>query len=186
MRRRKILRLRDYDYARPGWYAVTIVTRLRRKLLGRIAGGRMDLTPAGEMVVRAWLEMPLRYSGIGIDEFIVMPDHVHGLVVIEPPGRAHARVPTPGSTAASGPAPALLTASAAAPVTAPHPTVRSLPDAVHRFKSFTTAEYRRGMQESGWPPIRGPLWQRSYWDDIVRTGDALDRIRRYIRMNPMR
>jgi REP element-mobilizing transposase RayT len=76
-------RLRNYDYATPGMYFITICIRHRLPLLGRIVEGDMQLSPAGVMVQEVWEAQPAHYPGISIDAFIVMPNHVHGIVVIE-------------------------------------------------------------------------------------------------------
>jgi len=60
----------------------------------------------------------------------------------------------------------------------------SLPDVVHRFKSMTTHQYIHGVKQSGWPPFPGKLWQRNYWEHIVRNEQDLTRLRAYIRHNP--
>jgi len=61
----------------------------------------------------------------------------------------------------------------------------SLPDLVHRFKSLTTTRYRRGVVQSAWPPFVGKLWQRNYYEHVVRNEDELTRVRQYIRDNPL-
>ena len=220
---RQSLRLRGFDYSRPGYYFVTICVNHRRRLLGRQRGATIALSPAGEMVERVWYDLARRYVGVEVDEFVVMPDHVHGLLKLipadlwrsgSPSGRAPA--PAPGAPIpatiqigpagrpvpvgpdmdgwsvpqgwARGPTPASASGADATTMTgaaAGFPgIVRSLSDAVHRFKSFTTAEYRRGMRESGWPRVARRLWQRNYWDNIVWDPGSIDRIRWYIRNNP--
>ena len=234
---RQSLRLRGFDYSRSGYYFVTICVNHRRRLLGSQRGATIALRPAGEMVERVWYDLARRSVGVEIDEFVVMPDHVHGLLELipaylsrsgSPSGRAPA--PAPGIPisparipAESGPpwgrapAPAPGTPIPAqttiGPAGRPVPVgpdmdgwsvpqgwargptpasasdgfpgiVRSLSDAVHRFKSFTTAEYRRGMRESGWPRVARRLWQRNYWDNIVWDPGSIDRVRWYIRNNP--
>ena len=62
----------------------------------------------------------------------------------------------------------------------------SLPDVVHRFKVMTTKRYVDGVKQSNWPPFRGRLWQRNYYEHIIRSDESLNRIRQYIRDNPMR
>ena len=220
---RQSLRLRGFDYSSPGYYFVTICVNHRRRLLGMQSGETIALSPAGEMVERVWYDLARRYVGVQVDEFVVMPDHVHGLLKLVPPdlggigsssGRAPAPAPgiqIPATTKfgpadrpvpvgrdtfgwsvpqgwARGPTPASTSAACAttmAGAVAGFPgIVRSLSDAVHRFKSFTTAEYRRGMRASGWPRVARRLWQRNYWDNIVWDPGSIDRIRWYIRNNP--
>ena len=85
---RRSIRLRGYDYSRSGAYFVTIVTQDRCALFGRIINDVMIPTDAGRMVQEVWDAIPQHYAGVDIDEFVVMPDHVHGIVLLTPqPGR---------------------------------------------------------------------------------------------------
>jgi REP element-mobilizing transposase RayT len=152
--RRRTLRLKDYDYSRPGAYFLTFVLRDRRRLFGEILDGEMRLSAPGNMVQSVWLHLGDRYPGIQLDEFVIMPDHFHGIVHF-----------TEGESKA---VPRL-----------------DLFQLVHRFKSLTTAKYRHGVATLGWPRFRGRLWQRDYYEHVVRGREELDRIRRYIRLNPL-
>jgi len=79
---RRSIRLKGFDYSRAGWYFVTIGTQNRLRLLGQANGGQIRLSPAGEMVSGLWLELPQHYPGVAVDAFVVMPDHVHGIIVL--------------------------------------------------------------------------------------------------------
>ena len=79
---RRSIRLHGYDYALAGAYFITACTQGRARLFGEIVEGRMRLNAAGDMVWRIWNDMPSHYPGIDIDEFIVMPDHIHAIVDI--------------------------------------------------------------------------------------------------------
>jgi putative transposase len=164
--RRRSIRLPGYDYSQPGAYFITICTQNREYLFGNIvvgAGPRACPEPndAGTMIQTVWYEIPIHYHGIEIDEFIVMPNHIHGIIVIrqaQGDGRPQGIAPTGGPL--------------------------SLPDVVHRFKTMTTKCYAVGVKQHGWPPFPGRLWQRNYWEHIVRNEIELNRIREYIRYNP--
>ena len=241
---RRSIRLRGYDYTRPGAYFVTVCVQDRECLLGQIADGEMRLSEAGRMVQSAWDALPAHYPGVDIDEFVVMPNHIHGIIVLNDPnvGATPRGCPDRDSTngdcadhdfpddptantmngQARGPAPTVVDGrmmnvvgatprgcpdhdcpdDAAVDVVdgqarGPAPTVGvdgttddavrlSLPDVVHRFKSFTTAQYRHGVKNNGWPPFPRRLWQRNYYEHIIRSEDEFDRIRRYITENPAR
>ena len=163
---RRSIRLAGYDYRQAGAYFVTICTRRRKCFFGRIRDGRMVLTAAGRMVQQAWDEIPIYYPPIEIDEFIIMPNHIHGIVVIPDTGQPLGVAPTELSTELS------------------RRESLSLPDVVHRFKSITTMRYIRGVNKNGWPRFPGKLWQRNYWEHIIRNDAALNHIRKYIRNNP--
>jgi putative transposase len=163
--RRRSLRLKDYDYAQSGAYFVTIVAQERTCLFGNIVDGALQLNDAGGMVQLSWSELSLHYPGVGTDAFVVMPNHFHGIITLVGVGPcAYPQSGQPQEIA---------------------PTI-SLPDAVHRFKSLTTKRYADGVKQSGWVPFPGKLWQRNYYEHIIRNEKSLARIREYILNNPMR
>lgn len=207
--RRRSIRLQSYDYSQAGVYFVTIVTQGRACLFGEVNGPKMQLSEAGSMIQRVWTELPERFPGLKSDEFIVMPNHVHGLIAIDHPvgaplvgaqdaaqskefgeidHRATTRVaPTPYQDSA-GPGEANKgNTSRAATRAAPTPGHRyALGDVVGAFKSLTTVAYVRGVKAQRWPHFSGKLWQRNYFEHVVRKDDSLDKIRQYIRDNPAR
>ena len=79
---RRSIRLQGYDYATPGAYFVTICIQNQECLLGAVVNGEMVLNAAGQMVQRVWDELPAQYPGVETDAFVVMPNHVHGIVVL--------------------------------------------------------------------------------------------------------
>ena len=173
---RRSLRLPGYDYSQVGAYFVTIVTQGRECLFGDVVGAEMRANVLGEMVETVWRDLPARYPGIDIDWHIVMPNHFHGIVVLThaqnivgapPRGCPLERVPDGGR--ARGPAPTM-----------------GLPDAIHRFKSLTTNRFLRGVADGKWASSSGRLWQRNYYDHIIRDENDLRRAREYIEMNPAR
>jgi REP element-mobilizing transposase RayT len=174
-RQRRSIRLRGYDYARAGAYFVTVCVQDRECLLGQIVEDEMRLSEAGQMVQSVWDELPERYPGVDVDQFVVMPNHVHGIMVLTgivgapPRGCPDDAMGDNWDGQARGPAPT---------------GGLSLPDVVHRFKSFTTAQYRHGVKNQGWTPFPGRLWQRNYYEHVVRNDDELGRIRQYIADNP--
>ena len=163
---RRSTRLSGYDYRQAGAYFVTICTQNRECLFGDVNDGRVVLSGPGEMIESVWHGLPERYPGVIVDAFVVMPNHIHGVVTLVGAG---ASACPDGSGQPQGVAPTL-----------------SLPDVVHRLKSLTTARYRREVRESGWQPFAGRLWQRNYYEHVIRDEDDLDRVRRYIAENPLR
>ncbi|HPN32919.1 MAG TPA: hypothetical protein PK843_00255 [bacterium] len=79
---RRSIRLKGYDYSQAGAYFVTICTQNRQCLFGDVTDGEMRLNAAGQMVQSVWDELPLFYPGVDIDEFVVLPNHVHGIVIL--------------------------------------------------------------------------------------------------------
>ena len=165
--RRKPNRLKGYNYRRAGAYFVTIVVQGRLCLFGDIVGEEMKLNDAGNMIRRTWDALPQRFPNIRIDTFIVMPNHIHGIIVINPPN--HMRATTRVAPTAHG---------------RDIVPVPSLGDMVGAYKSLTTLEYTRGVNAEMWTPFEGKLWQRNYYEHIVRNDESLTRIRRYILDNP--
>ena len=79
---RRSIRLKGYDYSRPGAYFITICTQNRLCLFGQVVDGNMMLNDAGQMIQNTWDEIPRHYHGVDVDAFIVMPNHIHGVVII--------------------------------------------------------------------------------------------------------
>jgi putative transposase len=166
---RRSIRLAGYDYSREGAYFITICSAGRACIFGQICDGRMQLSSAGAIVNEEWHRSAEIRRELRLDAFVVMPNHIHGIVfVIAPSVGAHGGAPSGG-----------------APV--PHPSLldgrrpRSLGSFVAGFKSATTS---RINAERGTPGE--PIWQRNYYDHIVRNAADLGRIRRYIAANPAR
>ncbi len=178
---RRSIRLKGYDYSQPGAYFLTICTQDRKCLYGEIVDDKMRLNDAGQMVQTVWDEIPAYYPGIDIDAFMIMPNHIHGIIKIV------------------GAAPTQTNANVgAAPCGRPNrqpqnkygqprgvaPTGLSLPDVVNRFKTMTTKRYADGVKQHGWPAFPGKLWQSNYYERVIRDEHELSGIREYIAGNP--
>jgi REP element-mobilizing transposase RayT len=162
---RRSIRLRGYDYKQSGAYFVTVVTHHRECLFGKVVDGEMRLNKAGCMVQAVWQQLPAHYPGVECDAFVVMPNHIHGIIVLVGAGpRA-----CPGKGQPQGVAPTL-----------------SLPDVVHRLKTVTTKRYADSMKKSGGSLFLGRLWQRNYFEHVIRNEPSLNHIRQYILDNPAR
>ena len=166
---RRSIRLKGYDYTQVGAYFVTVTVRGRLALFGEVVDGVMRLNGAGEMAHAVWLGMPGRFPFVEMDAFVVMPDHVHGIVVIRGDG---VRAPIGGVQGN-------VTTDAV-------PTIRALGDVVGAYKSLTTAAYMRGVHTSQWPPFQKRLWQRNFYERVIRDEHEMNEIRAYIRDNPLR
>jgi len=158
-RRRKTLRLTGFDYHTPGAYFVTICTFERRPVLGIVGDEGVVLSEAGLMGAKAWAAIPNTCHGARLDEFVVMPNHLHGLLLL------HTEPVTDGSKA--GP-------------------VLALPDVIQRFKSWTTTRYRKMCEDYLALKAAHRLWQRSYHERVIRSERKLAAVREYIALNPGR
>ena len=186
--RRRSIRLRGYDYTRPGAYFVTICTQSYVYLFGRIVAGKMVLNDAGRMVRGVWDELSVHYAGIETDAFSIMPNHIHGIVVVQPSAVGAGARACPDGEASSSDAGTSSPAAGSSRLGQPQgvaPTkTMSLPEVVHRFKTLTTRRYTDGVKHDGWKPFPGRVWQRNYWEHVVRSERELHRVREYIVNNP--
>ena len=194
-RPRRTVRLQGYDYSRKGAYFVTIGTQNRDCLFGDVAAGEVRLTDAGRMVCLEWEALQSRFPDVSLDAFVVMPNHVHGVIVM---GSHCDAYPIVGAGLVPACPTVVDTIVGAVPVPF-HPDVDSIVGAcpvparpggatlggvIGAFKSRVTVEYIRGVKSLAWPPFAGRLWQRNYYEHIIRHEDSLNRIRQYILDNP--
>jgi REP element-mobilizing transposase RayT len=155
---RKALRIQDFDYSSPGAYFVTVVTQSKANLFGVVINNEFIPDEAGRMIEKWWLKISEKFLGIDLDDYVVMPNHFHGIITIV----------------------------VADPCVGQEPDKRpSIPDVMQWFKTMTTTGYIQGVKQYGWPRFNGKLWQRSYYEHIVRKDDDLNRIREYIVNNPL-
>ena len=158
--RRKCLRLAEYDYAREGAYFVTVCAQGRQSVFGKIMDGRMQMSRIGKIVDECWRVIPDHFAHIRLDEYMVMPDHIHGIIFVDHARRGTAcRAPT---TERFG-----------------KPVAGSIPTIVRSFKSAVT---KRIHEIPGIEYIA--VWQRNYYEHIIRNDADLNRVRQYIEFNP--
>ena len=146
---RQSIRLKGFDYRQPGAYFVSICVDDRECLFGQVMGNSMQVNEAGSIVRSIWESLPSRFSAVALDAFVVMPNHVHGIVILRE-----------GSTTPPGP---------------------SLGGVIRVFKSISAIQVNRLLQREG-----RPLWQRNYYERVVRDVGSLSRIQQYIQDNPAR
>ena len=178
--KRRSIRLRRYDYAQAGAYFVTVVTQHRACLFGEVVEDEMRLNGAGEMITSSWQNLPNRFPFIQLDTFIVMPNHVHGVIVLE---GDYKNRPINDQPVGAGLVPALPTGDEARAPTRGAPTLGEI---VGTFKSLTTHTYIQGVRNKNWTPFDKRLWQRNYYEHVIRSEDSLNETRRYIDTNPQR
>lgn len=158
---RRSIRLKGYDYTQPGAYFVTIVAHGQGCILGEIVDGNMRPNELGDIVQAAWQDLPTHYPHVQLDEFVVMPNHVHGIIVLtEIVGRG------------GSPDPPLLQPDRTKPVR------HGLPEIVRAFKSFSARRINQILKNEG-----APVWQRNYYERIIRNTTEWERIRIYIQNN---
>ncbi|MGA2679328.1 MAG: transposase [Sedimentisphaerales bacterium] len=165
---RRSIRLKGYDYSQRGYYFVTVCTRGRWCVFGDIEKDRMVLNDAGKMVSRWWNGLKNKYANIEIDEYVVMPNHCHGIINIV------------GSVGADQcVCPNTMGEHTGSPLQG-----RPIYEMIRWFKTMTTNEYIRNVKQNHWEPFDGKLWQRNYYEQIIRDETSLRRVREYIIKNP--
>lgn len=197
---RRSIRLKGFDYTQPGAYFVTICAQNRECLFGNIVDGEMVLNQAGQTIAEEWQELTRRFPTLRLDEFVVMPNHFHAVLFITEgdvgnmesgvgthSGAGTRPAPTDGVTpndtvgASFMGAPIMDAPDMDTPVTDVIPT---LGDIIGAFKSITTHKYIQGVHNRGWPGFDRRLWQRNYYEHIVRNENELRACRQYIIHNP--
>ena len=192
------MRLPGYDYSQAGGYYVTIVTQGRERLFGEIMGEEMDLNDAGEMVEKWWKELPNKFPSVTAEAFVVMPNHFHGIILISvgadlrvgpvsmenhvglETGDGQKRGEHVGSPLQKDAMDGKMGAHTGAPLQPNAP----LSQIVQWFKTMSTNEYIRGVKQMDWKPFIGKLWQRNYYEHIIRNEEDYERIFNYIMSNP--
>jgi putative transposase len=188
---RSSARLKTFDYTSNAAYFITVCANVRTNMFGEIVNGEMRLNDAGKMIQQKWLEMPASFPTLILDEFIVMPDHVHMIVGLDASEGEHRVRPYGGENVRRGdlhdrPADATIPRDTNGHR---HPT-GTKPDSLGRilqlFKTVTTQAYIRGVHEQSWMPFEKRLWQRNYWDRVIRDDRELEETRKYVLENPVR
>jgi putative transposase len=174
---RRSIRLKEYDYSQPGVYFVNIVTQNSECVFGDAADGKLMLNDAGKIVRNEWLKTAEIRLNVQLDTFVVMPNHLHGIIVIkdhEMNGMddnvigAYDDVGADDNVGAYGRTPLRR-------------KPKSLGSIIAGFKSVTTKHINIYRQTPGIP-----VWQRNYYEHIIRNENELHRIREYIMNNPLK
>jgi REP element-mobilizing transposase RayT len=184
---RRSIRLKNFDYSQSGLYFITICAQNRCCLFGEIVDGAMILNDAGQMIHYQWDILPNRFNRVELHEFIVMPNHFHGILElvsnhtvgaplvgalshVVDPNDHHQTLQPKGMGQPQGIAPTV------------NPTIG---DIVGAYKSLTTNEYIAGVKHYHWPRFKQKLWQRDYYEHIIRSEQSYLDIVEYIRNNPL-
>jgi REP element-mobilizing transposase RayT len=156
MHHRRSIRLKDYDYSQPGAYFVTMVTWQRRVLFGDVVDGEMVLNEFGKIVSEKWQWLEIQYDYIELGAWVVMPNHFHGILIIhENRGGGSRSAPTPIKR-------------------------KSLGGLIGAFKTVSTKQINMIRNTEG-----QPLWQRNYYEHIIRDETDLQNKTDYIEANPL-
>jgi REP element-mobilizing transposase RayT len=206
---RRSIRLKGYDYSQAGAYFITICTWQRECLFGEIINGEMQLSPWGEIVNLHWQNLPKYHRHLELDEFAIMPNHLHGIIVLinhnsvqnsvgaglaDIPGEkqltSQQNPPFPISQSQNSVGAGLADIPGEKQLTSqqnpPFPTFQSqtkpknLPEILRGFKTFSARRINQMRRTSG-----VPVWQRNYYEHIIRNEESLQYIRQYTINNPL-
>lgn len=192
---RRSIRLPGYDYSQAGTYFVTICTQGRACLFGRVVEGDIRLNRYGEIVRSCWLDIPMHFPKVELDEFVVMPNHVHGIIVISVGARFIAPNGAVGSACVCVEDEGVKGAGVDRSVVggalsiAPNGSasggramnrVPTIGEIVRGFKARAAVSINRLSGALG-----RQVWQRNYYEHIIRDEESLNKVREYILGNPL-
>ena len=177
---RRSIRLKGYDYSQAGLYFITLCTQDSLHLFGKITSDEMVLNDAGKMIEKWWNELKNKFANIELDEFVIMPNHFHGIIQIinTNPVGADLRV-CPDVQQRVYPD------NAGDHEKGEH-TGSPLHTMIQWFKTMSTNEYIRNVKNNRWTPFNKKLWQRNYYEHIIRNEKSYLHISEYIRTNPLK
>ena len=159
---RRSIRLKEYDYTTAGYYYITICTHDHRCLFGNISNGKSSLNKFGQVVEAEWLRTSNIRKNAELDQYMVMPNHLHGIIILDGFGRGtEHRAPTIEEFG--------------------RPKSSSIPTIIRSFKATVTKQIDilRGTPAQ-------PVWQRNYYEHIIRNEEELYQISQYIINNPLK
>ncbi|MDY7393827.1 transposase [Aureibaculum sp. 2210JD6-5] len=213
---RKNIRLKGYDYAQEGFYFITTCSYNRKLLFGDISEGKMELNDAGKMIENEWLALPERFKNIILHEFVVMPNHFHGILEIvgatpavgliqqqeqnqeqdqNPDGKIKINngnnqgiiqndIKDNENEYSKGNSDFYKKGKFKKGRQGFAPTGKKLGEMIGAFLSITTVKYINGVKSSNWKRFEKKLWQRNYWEHIIRNDKSYQNISNYIKNNP--
>jgi REP element-mobilizing transposase RayT len=186
IKNRQSIRLKKYDYSQNGLYFITIVTQGRKNLFGEIIDNKMVLNIAGAMIEEIHSNIVNDFQMIRLHEYIIMPNHIH--TIIEIVGN-HVGVPLVGTRDMDNQIQSntLNTNNHQGQPQGIAPTYKNktIGDVIGVFKSITTNRYIQMVKENIVPPFEKRIWQRNYWDHIIRNENDYNKITEYIVNNPL-
>jgi REP element-mobilizing transposase RayT len=171
LKTRKQIRLMNHDYSANGYYFVTVCSKNRENSFGNSVGALLacarnnntvtdnhfELSTCGKIIERQWLDLPNQYDNVELDEYVIMPNHIHGILILN--NHAFAGLRAQASSA---------------------PTLSQI---IRSFKSRSAMEYLKFLKANNLN-VSGKIWQRSFYDHVIRNERSLNAIREYILDNP--
>ncbi len=171
---RRTIRLKGYDYSQAGIYFITICTYKREHLFGKIQDGKMILNECGQIAWNEWMKTPQLRPHIELDAFVVMPNHIHGIIIINSSNACKGGLHPPDENGQSDMDNGRMQS-------APTGTSQTVGAIVRGYKSAVTRQINLLHNASGIS-----VWHRNYYEHIIRNNSAYENIAEYIRNNPSR
>lgn len=166
---RKSIRLKGYDYSSEGLYFITICTQNKEDLFGEIVNGEMILNGAGLMVEKIYKQLSIYFKNINFEEYVIMPNHFHCIIkIVDMVGVPLVATQMSGNNRAT---------------TRVAPTIG---DIIGAFKSLTTVEYIKMVKNNQLPSFDKQVWQRNYYENIIRNERIYLKVMEYIEDNPLK
>ena len=173
---RKSIRLKGYDYSQAGLYFITICCQNKVHLFGNVINKQMILNDAGKMIEKWFNELQNKFPDVKCHEMVVMPNHIHFIIENIGSVGADLRVCPNDSNISK-------TEKRVSEMLGEH-AGSTLHHVLQWFKTMSTNEYIRGVKNNNWIPFDGKLWQRNYWEHIIRNDQSYQKISDYIINNP--
>jgi REP element-mobilizing transposase RayT len=178
--KRRSIRLKGYNYAQKGLYFVTICTQHRTHFYGEIINNEMMLNPAGKMISNWYYELENKFNDIKCGAMIIMPNHFH--CIIQNVGTNEQSSILDEQSSILDEQSSILDEQSS---TCRGEHIGSpLHVVIQWFKTMTTNEYIRNVKSNDWKRFNGKLWQRNYWEHIIRNEKSYHKISQYIASNP--
>ena len=162
---RKPNRHKEWDYSGQGFYFVTICARRMKQIFGKVENGQMNLNKFGELADKLWQEIPKHYENVDIDYYAIMPNHLHGIIIIKENNNVENNY--------------VVTEHCSVTTRNTRKNYGLLSKIVKSYKNAVTGELKKYS-------IYKSVWQRSFYDRIIRDDEELNKIRQYIIDNPLK
>lgn len=176
---RRSIRLPFLDYSQPGAYFLTICVRDRRPLFGKVVDHRVELSPLGRIAENCWLEIPAHFPVVRLGSRVIMPDHLHGIIMITEPKNGGFSAALNGENRAKNDRRARYI------VPLPEKPARDFAEPVAGSVATIVATFKAAVSRNA-PRHVAPLWQRGYYEHVIRDERDFQNACEYIRMNPAR
>jgi REP element-mobilizing transposase RayT len=182
MKNRKSLRLKNYDYSLNGFYYITILINQREKILGEIRNNNLEINLAGQIIKKWWHRINKKFQQVETHAFIIMPNHIHGIIEIN----NNSNHKYTANEYDKNPKGRQFTNNHNNNPKGRHMGLPLLAKIIQWFKTMTTNEYIKNVKQNKLQPFEKRLWQRNYYEHIIRNEESLNQISNYIITNPER